>query len=424
MMSSIISFGRSVLALPSGSDTPREVAASIQGLSIIDPGNSRSRARPPPRAEALQRSTISKRQTLSCPRMQYDEVVLWHYLSTQLPKNKISLNGPLDLRLFPVTGKGRVFTVRRFPTGWGQEMEWGNFQAPAAAVKSLSPVPVDASEEEKSFQYRSLIQELRILLHGPLSEHINFVKIQGLGWEPDLYRPESFLPNVSIEFAKFGTLGTFLGNFESTYVWKQRIILDVAEALAALHACGIAHSDVKLDNVLMFPCDDQKFPIVAKLSDFGFSLDLVEGSGLVGLTPLWAAPEVLHGKQDIDFARADVYSLGFLIWATVAAGTTLFEASWFPDSDSSVDSWTSWKDSNELVSRAVAQTYSTEQLPADTDLDEVCLLIDATLQKNPSERQLDLVLNRLRGQCDREREQERGAVPLTPIRPFDLNKVS
>ena len=267
------------------------------------------------------------------------------------------------------------------------------------------------------------MQELRILLHDPLSEHFNFVRIQSACWEPDPYRPRDFLPNLFVEFAKFDIMGTFLENIESTYVWKQRMILDVAEALAALYACGIAHSDVKLDNILVFPCEDVKFPLVAKLSDFGFSVDLAEASGLVGLTPVWAAPEVLHGRPDMNLAQADVYSLGFVIWAIAAAGATLFESSRFADPNTSMETWTMWKETNELVSMAVGQMYALEQLPHDTDVDEICLLLDATLQRDPAERWLQVVLNCLREQCARESRHEPGAVPPVPIAPFDPNEV-
>ena len=420
MLSSVVSFGRSVLTLPSASNAPGDSILSVPGLRIADTPKPGCRA-PPPGTQLFHRSTVSRATVHYGPRVQYDEVTLLQWVSMQ---KKLKPEAPLDLSLFPITGRGRVFTVRRFPTGWGEQMAWLNFNAPAAGVKSLNATPADTPEEEKSLQYRSLIQELRILLHNPLSEHVNFVRVQSVSWEPHPYRPEDFLPNISVEFAKFGTLGTFLENFGSTYAWKQRMILDVAEALAALHACGIAHSDVKLDNVLVFPCEDSRFPAVAKLSDFGFSVDLAEVSSPVGLTPVWAAPEVLRGRPGVDLAQADVYSLGFVIWATAAAGATLFESSWFPDPETSIETWNMWKDTNELVSMAVGQMHSLEQIPRDTDVDEICLLLDATLQNDPAQRRLQTVLSRLRGQCDREARHERRVVPPTPILPFDPNKVS
>jgi serine/threonine-protein kinase len=84
------------------------------------------------------------------------------------------------------------------------------------------------------------------------------------------------------------------------------LIAQVAEALAAVHAAGIVHRDVKASNVLL--TDDG----VAKLTDFGIAR-AAESSGptrvgsLVG-TPAYMAPE---GPVD---TRSDLYSLGVLFY--------------------------------------------------------------------------------------------------------------
>src|SRR5579883_1538900 len=90
----------------------------------------------------------------------------------------------------------------------------------------------------------------------------------------------------------------------------------LGRALAALHAAGIIHRDVKPGNVLV---DELGEP---RLTDFG--LAKLEGAGsltethqLLG-TPTYAAPEQLAG-QEID-ARADVYGLGATVYELVAGG--------------------------------------------------------------------------------------------------------
>jgi hypothetical protein len=89
-----------------------------------------------------------------------------------------------------------------------------------------------------------------------------------------------------------------------------RMVRQVGEALAAAHAAGILHRDVKPSNVLV---DEQGIP---RLTDFGIAL--FEGKGeltrsLVG-TPEYMAPEqtVAGGKVD---ARADVYALAATLYA-------------------------------------------------------------------------------------------------------------
>ena len=147
MLSSVVSFGRSVLSLPDASDALGDVT-QVPGLRTASSRKQRSRV-PPPGAQRFHRSTISgKPLTQRGARVQYDELVLLQFLATQ---NKLKKGPPLDLGFFPITGKGRVFTVRRFPTGWGDDQAFYNFNAPtAAAAKSLSAAPTDTSEEEKS----------------------------------------------------------------------------------------------------------------------------------------------------------------------------------------------------------------------------------------------------------------------------------
>ena len=156
-------------------------------------------------------------------------------------------------------------------------MEYDDYWRPSIALKTLRSCKQN-SNAETSFRYRSLIQELRILRHAPLARHPNLVRITQLGWEPDELNLGQFLPTVSTEYALYGSLKSFLATWEVSYVLRRHIILGVAEGLFALHQCSIVHADVKLDNVLIFPHDNEAYPFIAKLSDFGFAMDTSVGS--------------------------------------------------------------------------------------------------------------------------------------------------
>lgn len=111
---------------------------------------------------------------------------------------------------------------------------------------------------------------------------------------------------------------------------------DICEALEAVHAAGIVHRDVKLENVLL---DAEGHAV---LSDFGVSrivaaalgkeLDVVataslktpEGTRVLG-TRGYLAPEIRDGRQAT--AAADWYALGFLLFR-------LLTGVWYePDTD-------------------------------------------------------------------------------------------
>lgn len=91
------------------------------------------------------------------------------------------------------------------------------------------------------------------------------------------------------------------------------ISLQVAKGLAAAHAKGVIHRDVKPANVMMH-AEDQRI----RLMDFGLAevknenIDLTSQDQVVG-TPSYMAPEQVRGGE-ID-ARADLFSLGCLIYA-------------------------------------------------------------------------------------------------------------
>ena len=83
----------------------------------------------------------------------------------------------------------------------------------------------------------------------------------------------------------------------------------VADALAAIHAAGIVHRDVKPGNVIL----SERGPL---LTDFGIALDPnataeITEPGKVVTTPSYAAPEVLAGEKPTP--ASDVFSLAVMI---------------------------------------------------------------------------------------------------------------
>jgi serine/threonine protein kinase len=109
------------------------------------------------------------------------------------------------------------------------------------------------------------------------------------------------------------------------WLMKRRLLLDVVGGISALYACTIVHGNLKMEKVLVvLASKDTDCPVIAQLSDFGFSLDISrqkEPRSLVGFTPLWAAP----GLSPESLKLTDIYSLGFIIWSVAICGRNPFE---------------------------------------------------------------------------------------------------
>jgi tetratricopeptide (TPR) repeat protein len=84
--------------------------------------------------------------------------------------------------------------------------------------------------------------------------------------------------------------------------------LDLCSALAAVHAAGLLHRDVKAQNVMR----EERGRIV--LMDFGTGEELAGTNRLVG-TPLYLAPEIFRGQRAS--VQSDLYSLGVLLFYLV-----------------------------------------------------------------------------------------------------------
>ena len=116
---------------------------------------------------------------------------------------------------------------------------------------------------------------------------------------------------LSMEYVEGMTLAEYLGRVGAMRVDEARhIIGQICDGVAAAHAAGVVHRDLKPGNVLL---DHEKR---VKVIDFGLAkatfMHGMTATGLIIGTPEYMAPEQVKGlPQD---ARTDVYALGALAY--------------------------------------------------------------------------------------------------------------
>lgn len=167
------------------------------------------------------------------------------------------------------------------------------------------------------------------LLKDSLGERPDFVRV--LEWKfdaPPFYLESEFCgPNLAAWAESQGGLSAI------PLPVRLRVIVDLAQGVAAAHDVGVLHKDLKPANVLISPRPDGDFQV--KVADFGsgslmeparlsalgitnlgFTQTITPDAGDLTGTMMYLPPEVLAGQAPT--ASADVYALGVMLYQLVA----------------------------------------------------------------------------------------------------------
>jgi len=123
------------------------------------------------------------------------------------------------------------------------------------------------------------------------------------------------LPYLAMEYFEGRTLADALES-EGPFSVERAItcVIEICRALFAVHAKGVVHRDVKLENLLLV---DDAGRLGVKLIDFGISklvgVQPVESPGCSVGSPRYMAPEQVERASDVDH-RADIWSVGIVLF--------------------------------------------------------------------------------------------------------------
>ncbi|MFW6192996.1 MAG: serine/threonine-protein kinase, partial [Gemmatimonadota bacterium] len=140
------------------------------------------------------------------------------------------------------------------------------------------------------------------------------------------------LPFIAMEYVDGETLGDLLSREGRLSPDRAaNLVAQVTLALEAAHARGIAHRDLKPDNIMLTRAPDGSER--AKVVDFGIAKAMEDEGGqnltmpgwVVG-TPEYVSPEQLAG-QDLD-GRSDLYSLGIVLFRMLTGGLPFHGDTW------------------------------------------------------------------------------------------------
>ncbi|KAF6150963.1 hypothetical protein GIB67_026884, partial [Kingdonia uniflora] len=193
-----------------------------------------------------------------------------------------------DYEVSEEIGQGRFGTVFRCISS-----ESGDY----FAVKSIDKQQLNDSIDRECLEKEAKIMQI-------VSGNPNIVQIV------NIYEDERFLHMV-MELCESSDLFDRIDKRILSESEAFTLMLPLMEAIAHCHRRGVAHRDIKPDNVLF----DGRNRL--KLADFG-SAECFHGgvmSGIVG-TPYYVAPEVLSGRDYNE--KIDVWSAGVILYIMLA----------------------------------------------------------------------------------------------------------
>ncbi len=133
---------------------------------------------------------------------------------------------------------------------------------------------------------------------------------------------------LAMEFLQGESLGSVIARSPLPVAEALRMMLQILEALEAIHACGLVHRDLKPSNIFITPTGPKILDFgLARLDERGADLTQTELTlpGVMLGTPQYMAPERLEGAPAD--ARADIFAAGAVLFEMLSGKPAFGEGS-------------------------------------------------------------------------------------------------
>ncbi|KAJ0132300.1 hypothetical protein HZ326_24618 [Fusarium oxysporum f. sp. albedinis] len=212
-------------------------------------------------------------------------------------------------------------------------------------TKTLVPPSVERQVEQNlrdAEHLAAIINEIRILANESIRSCPFVVSLLCVSWHECPTSDGRFWPQLVLEAADYGTLEDYLTTEKPDFTSQLILLKSIGRGLAFVHAHGIVHGDLKLENILVFAegrepqglelvGNGSQRPIEAKIADFGFAIILDDYpddavfQAQVGTRP-WMAPELEQRKPVPlkELYKADLYSFGLVAASIFTQSLTPF----------------------------------------------------------------------------------------------------
>ena len=169
------------------------------------------------------------------------------------------------------------------------------------------------NDEGQSFLIKRLSEYNAENIHQSKIIHPGFIKsIERIELNNYVYLVRPFIDGVSLNDLK----NTNWFGSEKKILFLKRIIAELTEALASLHAQQLVHLDIRPHNIIVQESNDTATPVVS-IIDLDMVRPFNSNDGVKHFPLIYAAPELLLKKNKLIDNRTDIYALSITLYELI-----------------------------------------------------------------------------------------------------------